>query len=1284
MKSELQIWPATLLRHRRFHIGLAILLPLATGQAVAGTLAQTPLFLGNTAPPNVILAVDDSLSMQYEVLMTSGTDDYQAVIPAIPKLGVPKSTKRFRYLFPDGTASENVPPTVEFAEARSPKTNLAYFDPTIDPEGPNPYTPWASYGAAAFSAAPKEKAPWDPLIPNKPKEKPTCSAAFPTSADFPNTYDLTRTIQCSGTAYTFSMSPGMTIPKDTVFLPLSDKIKPPADCAKQNADGWYTAKKDCTCNDHPKAPLICGSVAIAYFPASFYLPKDTPNPYKSFNKVIEKEAPNGGKWDYYEIKPENFTDAAEYDKAIQSFANWFTYYRKRHAATRGAIGTAFKDIQYMRLGVFKSSEATLNPVPEVSMADLSDAAAGNALFYNSTYDYSANPSATNVPGIYQYVFTEGTPNMKAVNNLGSQFQKPDTIQSMCQKNAGILFTDGIAESTEYTAYSAGVGNVDGSSGQPYADSASDTMADIAMYYYNTNLNPNYPAGQVPVSSACNGANPNPRLDCQKNLHMNFYAVTLGLKGNLYDPDNPFDPYDPPAGKNPIPWPTNAFLNADSPAKQDDVWHATIDGRGKLLTAQKPSEIRDKLVDILNTIVAKSGTGSSAAANSTYLTQDTLVYQASFDSSDWSGEVSAYTFTNGALNSSEPVWKASEQVPVHSSRKVFSYTPKGTYCGADVQKQGIVFEWDNLNCSQQQLLNTLAGKQDTLGEDRLDFLKGDTSKEKRHGGTFRDRVKAADATTEIRLGDFIDSTPAYAGSEDYGYSLLTGTEGGTTYQKFWAKKADRTPVLYIGGNDGMLHAFRADNGVELFAYVPNGIYDHLSALTSPDYSTDTHRYFVDGSPRVADAYINSAWKTVVVGTTGAGGRSIFALDVTDPGSFEASNVLWEISDTAGNLPNLGYMVPQPAIVRTHDDAHPWVVIAANGYNSPAGKAALLVIDLASGDLLKEIDTQAAGNASDKPPGLVAKNGLSTPIVVDVDQDRIADLAYAGDLEGNLWKFDLSKNVNDWKVAYGTAANPSPLFVACAKHADKCEARDLQPITAKPQAAAASLSQGGLMVFIGTGKYFEDGDNKAGKNPQIQSFYGLWDKDARKSDDEISESKLVEQTIDSETTAFGRPIRLTSANAVDYQKQSGWYMDLILKDGKALGERAVSNPVYHDGRITFTTLVPPPEDNDNPCISGGSGWLMELYADTGAYLDKNVNPIFDLNRDTKLDEKDLQGEKGNEVAPTGLGLDGVPFSAHIVRDTDYIYRVTNLSGGGASVEKGLQGEDRNGRISWRQLP
>lgn len=939
----------------------------------------------------------------------------------------------------------------------------------------------------------------------------------------------------------------------------------------------------------------------------------------------------------------------------------------------------------MRLAISKSSDLVATPNPVLSLTDLTDATAGNALLINEAYNYSAQPSSTNVPGVYQYLFAKATPNVKAVNGLGSQFQNDGTIKYMCQKNAGILFTDGLADSSDYVNYSAGLGNTDGGSGQPYSDTASDTMADIAMHYYNTNLNPNLSPGMVPVPAGCEDPEANPRLDCQKNLHMNFYAVTLGLKGNLYNPDSPFDPYEPPAGNNPIPWPSNSDLKMNAISRQDDLWHATINGRGKLLTASKPAEIREKLLDILNTILAKSGTGSAASANSTYLSQNTLLYQASFDSSDWSGEVSAYQLINGSLNTSQPVWEASEKVPAHTSRNIFSYIPKNTYCGAAFAQQGIVFEWDHLNCSQRQMLNTLDSKQDELGPDRLDFLKGDTSKEKRNGGKFRNRVKASDKDTEIRLGDFVNSAPAYAGAEDYGYALLAGSEG-TAYLSFLDTKKNRTAALYIGGNDGMLHTFKAgtgaDGGQELFAYVPNGILDRLSALTSPEYGTDTHRYFVDGSPRVADAYIKGGWKTVVVGTTGAGGRSIFALNVTNPVQFGTSDVLWELSDTAEVWPNLGYTAPQPAIVRTHDSSHPWVVIAANGYNSPAGKAVLFIIDLASGEVLNEIDTKAAGNALNNPPGLVAKNGLSTPIVVDADQDRIADLAYAGDLEGNLWKFDLSsKNVNDWKVAYGSTGNPTPLFVACTTHSNNCDAKDRQPITAKPQVAAASLSRGGLMVFIGTGKYFEDGDNKAGKDPQVQSLYGLWDKNTLNSDDTIDPGKLVQQTIVSETTAFDRNIRLTSANEIDYQTRSGWYMDL--KYETALGERVASNPVYHDGRITFTTLVPAPEAANNQCDSGGSGWLMEFYAETGAYLDKYVNPIFDLNSDTKLDNQDLQGSAGSEVAPTGLGLSGVPSSTHIMRDTDYIYRVTNLSNGSASVEKGPQDPDRNGRMSWRQL-
>lgn len=1270
MKSIRQARPATTVRLRYFHPKLAMLVLLATGHATAGTLAQKPLFLGSTAPPNVILAVDDAPSLQNEVLMASGEDGY------------PAGAKTFRFLFADGLVADNagttsnLPPTVEYADARSPATNLSYFDP-----GTN-YGPWPAYGMATLGDAPPVRAPWDPIFPNGAASAGAAAASCIGSGskppDFPKFFDLTQAIQCSGKGYTFSMSAGMIIPRGTVFLPASP---PPESCAERNAAHWYTAKQDCSCNT---TDLRCDEVAIAYFPAAFYLPANTPNPYASYQNILRKEATDGKAWDYYEIRPNNFTDEDEYQRAIQNFANWFTYSRKRHAAIRGAIGHAFEDIQYMRLGVFKASDSVLSPVPTVSLTDLDDPAAGKAIFVNESYDPVAPPGSTNIPGIYQYLFAKGAPILQAVKNLGSQFEKPGTIKYPCQTNTGILFTDGITDASDYTEFSAGFGNVDGGSGQPYADSVSDTLADIAMHYYSGNLYTDFPTGQVPVPAACNGANPDPRLDCRKNLHMNFYAVGLGLRGDLYDPARPFDPYHPPAGRTPIPWPSNEALQSSTLSGTDDLWHAAINGRGTLLSAKKPSEIRETLLNILNTVQAKSGTGSSAAADSPYLSGSSLQFQSSFDSSDWSGELSAYAFVNGALNTSQPVWEASDNVPSHTGRKVFSYAPKGTYCGKDFAGQGIAFAWENLNCSQQAMLDTISGTRDGLGQHRLDFIKGDTSKEERHGGQFRDRVKAAGKSAEIRLGDFVNSAPAYAGAEDYGYSILPGSEGGNTYQNFLETKAKRTPMVYIGGNDGMLHAFNAADGREVFAYVPNGVYGHLSVLTSPEYSTDTHRYFVDGSPKVADAYIGGSWKTVVAGTTGAGGRSIFALDVTDPANFGASHVLWEISDSAGNLPNLGYTVPQPAIVRSHSTDHPWVAIAANGYNSPSGKAVLFIIDLATGEILKQIDTQAGGNALNGSGGLIAKNGLGNPVVADVDQDGIADLAYAGDLEGNLWKFDLtSGSTSGWSIAHGTTEHPAPLFVACATHVDACASKDRQPITAKPLVARASLLQGGLMVFIGTGKYFEDGDNRAGTNPQVQSVYGLWDKNTLTSADAIGGSDLAEQTIDSETAASGRPIRLTSANPVDYREKSGWFMDLKLKGGTALGERVAGNPAYHDGRITFTTLVPPPEADDNQCTAGGSGWLMELYAGTGAYLDRQVNPIFDLNRDTQLDNNDLVAVNGGSIAPTGLGLNGIPHSAHIIRDSDYIYRITNLSDGSAGMEKGPQGEYRNSRLSWRQI-
>ena len=650
------------------------------------------------------------------------------------------------------------------------------------------------------------------------------------------------------------------------------------------------------------------------------------------------------------------------------------------------------------------------------------------------------------------------------------------------------------------------------------------------------------------------------------------------------------------------------------------------------------------------------------------------FQASFISRNWHGDLKAYPMEKGSPNLEKtPYWSAAANLPAYTIRHVYTYN-----------EGGVEFSWSNLSGTQKTALNYNAdtSSADGLGEGRVSFLKGNTANEQRNGGTLRSRVDSDKVARP--LGDIIGSAPAYTSAEDLGYGVLA--DGGGSYAEYKTKGL-RTPMVYVGAGDGMLHAFNAsltgtNAGKELFAYVPAGVYSNLSLLTAPRYAirADLHRYFVDGSPKVGDAYWGGSWKTLVVGTTGAGGKSIFALDVTAPGSFDATKVLWEVTDSATS--NLGYTIPQPNLVKTYSSAHPWVVIAGNGYNSAGGKAVLLVIDAKTGDVVKEIDTKATVDPSASPAGPVTTNGLSTPFAADIDQDRIPDYVYSGDLLGNVWKFDIrDSNADNWKVAFGTVSRPEPLFIACASHSGTtmdCSAANRQPITAKPQAASLDVLQGGLMVFVGTGKFFESGDNVISDPAQVQTFYGLWEKDTGTSSDQISENKLQAQTIDSQTTASGRSVRITSANAVDYATQSGWYLDL--KYTGESGERVTSNPLYHDGRIAFTSFLP----SGTACAQGGKGWLMELDALNGGYYGKQFNPIFDLDNEDGLDSKDLVLYNGDTVTPSGVGFDkGIPFGTTMVSDASGNYMTNCASDGTCSTIKTPLEPGKNSRSSWRQI-
>lgn len=694
--------------------------------------------------------------------------------------------------------------------------------------------------------------------------------------------------------------------------------------------------------------------------------------------------------------------------------------------------------------------------------------------------------------------------------------------------------------------------------------------------------------------------------------------------------------------------------------------AASGGTGTAYSASDPATLTAALTAIFADIESKTSSAAAVATNSTRLNTDTLVYQARFNSGDWSGQIVAYPLeSDGDLGAAKWDTDTSGKIPAAASRNIFTWngTAKVTFKSTD---------FASLNATQKAALNapdcstSLTG--DTCGQARIDWLRGDATQEVKNGGPFRNRDKP--------LGDVVNSDPLFVGADNYGYVKLGDSDGGgPKYIDFLTWKQTREGMLYVGANDGMMHALLANTGVEKFAYVPRSVYSNLSLLTQPGY---THKYFVDGPSTSADARIGSTsetapkwgWRTVLVGTLGAGGKGVFALDITDPSASDFGKPLWEVTSADTGFADLGYVMGAPQIVKLNSGE--WVAIFGNGYNSTATTAKLFIVNLATGALIKKID---AGSAT--------ANGLGAPAVYDGDENRLigdysgstpTDAIYAGDLLGNVWKFGNSSS--GWIVSNKSGPTFVPLFSA------KDSAGKAQPITAPLEIGERPTgTSSGVMIYVGTGSYFTTDDRT---NKDVQSLYGIWDNGTT-----TSRSGLQQQTITHEFTEFGERLRVVSNNTVTYTGSSakrGWYMDLIQPPlGTAQGERVVSTPLLRHGRVIFTTLIPSTE----ACSFGGTSWLMELTATTGGRLDYSV---FDLDKNNLFNEKDYVTVKiagvDTKVPVSGLQSKvGITKAPAVVSAGSIEYKVasgTDTSGTGKGVqvtkEKGTGGKPRT---SWKQL-
>jgi len=572
----------------------------------------------------------------------------------------------------------------------------------------------------------------------------------------------------------------------------------------------------------------------------------------------------------------------------------------------------------------------------------------------------------------------------------------------------------------------------------------------------------------------------------------------------------------------------------------------------------------------------------------------LSYLPRYTLGEWSGDLQAFRIRpDGSLGLN--VWRASERLPAPAERKLVAALTAGPAIGVPLPPlpgvtnlSAVPFTLAGLGANPATVLGITptelavdyAGR--SIG-DIIAYLRGDGSYEADSNGTpgrpFRPRPSS-------KIGDIISSEPElFDPRADYGYSIANPaiTGSGAAYRDFLNVKRNATPTIFVGSNGGMLHGFDARDtavgGTELFGFIPNSALRKLGRLVSPNY---VHQYYVDGSMRIGDAYLNGAWRSVLVGSVGAGGRSVFALDITNPSTFGTGNVLWELTETFD--PDIGTAIGRPSIAVLPDNR--WVAIFGNGVNSASNRAILFVVDLRSGAILRKIDT-GFGSASQA-------NGMTNVVVTDVNRDGVADTVYGADFQGNVWKFDLSSNVpTDWKSAYLTGATPQPLFVARDPNGVR------QPITGSLNVSSGPLP-GTQLVFFGTGSYFLVNDNVVPANPQIQSIYAIYDNGTPVSDPASGRTtELVQQRIISQQGTGANQSRTTTANPVDYTTKRGWFMDLAIQPTvggpyTALGERFLGRPLVSAGRVFFPTFRP----TGGVCRPAGENWLLGLNALSGA--------------------------------------------------------------------------------------
>ncbi len=859
---------------------------------------------------------------------------------------------------------------------------------------------------------------------------------------------------------------------------------------------------------------------------------------------------------------------------MTNFANWYAYYSTRMQLMKTGVGYAFiqMDSSY-RIGLI-----TINPGSPVSSSKYTPVNTFDVAHRTSWYSrlYGLNPSGN-------------TPLREALSRVGRHFagrfdginsgMNVDPVEYSCQPNVAMLSTDGYWNGNAGQRINgSSIGNNDNvNSGYSTRavgafdgglSGANDNLADVAMYYYMTDLRPAGSTGALGTDVSDNNV-PGTLNDTNPAQHMLTFTISLGLGGLMqylpnYQSATFGDFYSIKVGNTNCSWgtagqtcnwPVPPLSDADHPAKLDDLWHAAVNGRGRFVSANDAPSLYNGLIDALSDLRVLIGSAAASATSSPNITTtDNSVYSSTYRTTRWDGELVAQRVDAVTGNVSATVdWSARTLL----NSRVGSNTDSRTIY-TTVGNARVPLTWGSLDAATRahfsnrctdlsQCAALTVAERATVndGNNLVNFIRG----QRQHELLYRER--------EFVLGDLVGSRPVYVREPRRAY----GDPITPSYFDFKNDLATRQPVVYIGGNDGMLHAFNGTTGAEMWAFVPRTVLPRLHKLAETAYAT-SHQFFVDGSPTVGDALVSGVWRTILVGGMGAGGNGFYTLDVTDPANPIPK---WEICNSAALCSvvdgDLGLSFGNPVITKRHHDGR-WVVLLTSGYNNVSGdgRGYLYVVDLANGAILSKTST-GVGTSLD-PSGFAKVSAWA----IDPDTNNTTQYVYGGDLRGNLWRFDLG-------LATPTVMRMATLLDSAAR---------VQPVTTRPELGLINSKR---TVFVGTGRYLGASDlqdpltlSPPGDWSYTGSLYALKDDDADHADPRNNNTFVPRTMV---TLAANR--RAVSGSMVDWSIHNGWYIDL-----PSVGERVNIDPQLTLGTLLVTGNVP----NNNACTAGGDSWLYQF--------------------------------------------------------------------------------------------